>query len=73
MVGMRPRQSFVDLLFIVLLGLGVLNFFSPAIGVERDPIITYAFVGLAGVVFGVGRGGPGGGSPRTRDNEIGDS
>lgn len=80
MAGMRPRQSLVDLLFLVLLLLGVLNFFSPVIGVARDPVITYAFVGLAGVVFGIGhtsRNLPGrraapqaADTPRSGDSEV---
>jgi hypothetical protein len=41
-----------DVLFLALVGLGVLNFFSPLIGIPRDPIITYALVMLGGVIFG---------------------
>lgn len=55
---MKPSQRLVDVLLIVMIVLGVLNFFSPAVGIERDPLITYALVGIAGLVFGFRHGGP---------------
>lgn len=77
MAGMRPTQRLADLLYVVLLGLGVLNFFSPLVGIPRDPLLTYALVGLAGVVFGFGQVG-GKSAPRRRredaeNDQMGDS
>lgn len=54
---MKPSQRLADVLLLVLIVLGVLNFFSPVIGVERDPLITYAFVAIAGIIFGFAHGG----------------
>lgn len=56
---MRPSQRLADVLAVVFITIGVLNFFSPAIGLgPRDPLITYMFVGLAAIIFGIKHGGP---------------
>lgn len=49
-----PRRLMVIIfiiLFIIIVTLGVLNYFAPKLGLERDSTITWIFVFLAGLIF----------------------